>query len=55
MVWLPEGEKNDAMSIRFTEFTKVTDTQTDTHTHTQTPRDDIFRACIASRGKNIEK
>ena len=44
MAWLPDGEKNLKMFIRFDRFTNVTDRQTDG----QTPHDDIGHACTAS-------
>jgi len=51
-MWLPDGEKNLKMFIRFDrmyERDRHTDTQTDRQTHTP---HDIGRVCIASRGKN---
>ena len=40
------------MVIRFDKMLER-DRQTDTQTDTRTPHDDIGRACIASRGKNV--
>ena len=52
MVWLPDSEKNfENMFIR---FDRIVERGTHTHTHTHTPHDDIGRAYIASRGKNVQ-
>ena len=47
MVWLPDGEKVLKISLIFTQYTNMTDTQTDT------ARQHRPRLCNASRGKNV--
>jgi len=51
IVWLPDGETNDDMFIRFDRIDER-DRHADRQTDRQTPHDDKGRACIASRGKN---
>ena len=54
VVSLPNGKKVKIRLFVLTECTNVTDTQTHTETDRRTPHDSIGRACIASRGKNME-
>ena len=54
MVWLPEVEKVLKICLFIlTECTNVTDTHMRRQTDRHTPHDDIGRACIALRGKNV--
>jgi len=49
MAWLPGSEKISKICLFvLTELSNVA------HTHTHTPHDDIGRAYIASRGKNVQ-
>jgi len=48
MVRLPDGEK----ILKICLFVSIESTNV---TNTQTPNDGISRACIASRGKNLER